>query len=194
MIKAMIAQLYGTVTYKSVKFIIIDVNGVGYKVSVGLDTLEKIHLGDTPRLWTYLAVREDALDLYGFTSEEELGFFELLISISGIGPRSALTILSTATIPTIKTAVARSDGQYLHKVSGIGRKTAEKIVLELKNKLHSTEEDQANADRDEGDSLEALKSIGYGEREAREALKKVSPDITETGERVKQAIKILGKK
>ncbi len=194
MIRAMIAQLHGTITYKSVKFIIIDVGGVGYKVSAGLDTLEKIHLGDTPRLWTYLAVREDALDLYGFMSEEELGFFELLISISGIGPRSALSILSTATIPTIKKAVARSDGQYLHKVSGIGRKTAEKIVLELKNKLHSTDEEQAEADRDEGDSLEALKSIGYGEREAREALKKVSSETTDTGERVKQAIKILGKK
>lgn len=194
MIKAMIAQLSGTISYKSLKFIIIDVAGVGYKVSIGLDTLDKVHIGDSLRMWTYLAVREDALDLYGFMSEEELGFFELLISISGIGPRSALSILSTATIPTIKKAVVQSDALYLHKVSGIGRKTAEKIVLELKNKLHSTDEEQADADRDEGDSLEALKSIGYGEREAREALKKVGADVTDTGERIKQAIKILGKK
>ena len=190
----MIAQLLGTVTYKSVRFVVLDVHGVGYKVFAGIDTLEKLHVSDKPvRLWTHQVVREDALDLYGFLTEEDLGFFELLISISGIGPKSALTILSTATIPTIKKAVAASDGLYLSKVSGIGRKTAEKIVLELKNKLHSTEEERAEALRDEGDALEALMSIGYGEREAREALKKVSKDVTDTAERIKQVIKVLGK-
>jgi holliday junction DNA helicase RuvA len=191
----MISQLQGTISYKSARFVILDVHGVGYKVSVGLDTMDKLPTdGSVVRLWTYLAVREDALDLYGFMSEDELAFFELLIGISGIGPKSALTILTTATIPTIKKAVAHSDGLYLSKVSGIGRKTAEKIVLELKNKLHSTEEERAEAMRDEGDALEALKAIGYSEREAREALKKVSDSVTDTGERIKQAIKLLGKK
>lgn len=191
----MISSLEGKVGYKSSRFIILDVGGVGYKVFVGIDTMEKIpDLGKVVRLWTYLAVREDALDLYGFLTEEELAFFELLISISGIGPKSALLILSTATIPTIKKAVISNDGLYLHKVSGIGRKTAEKIVLELKNKLHASEEDHAEAMRDEGDALEALKTIGYSEREAREALKKVSEEITETSERIRQALKTLGKK
>jgi len=191
----MIAQLSGKLVHKIARFIVIDVSGVGYKVYVGLDTMEKLPaIGEEMRLWTHLAVREDALDLYGFITEEEQSFFELLISISGIGPKSALTILSTATIPTIKKAVVRSDGQYLSKVSGIGRKTAEKIVLELKNKLHATDEEHADAMRDEGDAIEGLKAIGYSERDAREALKKIPTEVTNTSERIKIALKNLSKK
>lgn len=191
----MIAQLYGKVVHKDLRFVVLDVSGVGYKLFVSGDTLQKLtQIGESPvRLWTYLAVKDDALDLYGFLSEEEQKFFELLISISGIGPKSALSILSVATIPTLKRAVAGSDPTYLTKVSGIGKKNAEKIVLELKDKLFITDEEHAAAFRDEGDSLEALKAIGYAEKEARDALKKVPDEVKDTSERVKQAIKMLGK-
>lgn len=189
----MISQLRGTIVHRDLRHIVLDVGGVGYKITVSSDTLDALPPGNGEvRLWTHLAVREDALDLYGFPTEEALTFFEMLISISGIGPKTAISILSIANIPTLKKAVIAGDPTYLTKVSGIGKRNAEKIVMELKNKLVISEEEEQDALRDEGDSLEALKAIGYGEKEARDALKKVPEDISDTGERVKKALKILG--
>ena len=106
-----------------------------------------------------MAVRENSLDLYGFQNIEELNFFELLLDVSGIGPKSALSVLSVASIKTLQKAIATSDTSYLTKVSGIGRKTAEKIVIELRDKLKAFSSKENMADlRDEGDVIEALKS------------------------------------
>ena len=193
----MIAQLTGRITYVDERFIILNTGGaeggVGYKVSLTADTIDTIQKETgVVSLWTHLAVREDAMDLYGFRTHEELSFFELLISISGIGPKTALGILNIANIPTLKKAVLTGDPSYLTKVSGIGKRNAEKIVVELKNKLVSSEEEQREAMQDHGDAIDALKAIGYNEKEARDALKKVPAEITDTGEKVKQALKILG--
>ena len=133
----MIGKISGKVVHKDLNFIILDASGVGYKIFVPPDTLAKVIASKEGRvsLWTHLAVRENALDLYGFSDKKELDFFEMLIGISGIGPKSALAILGIASVDIIRSAVSSGDTTYLTKVSGIGRKNAEKIVLELKDKL-----------------------------------------------------------
>jgi Holliday junction DNA helicase RuvA len=136
-------------------------------------------------------VREDALDLFGFSEYQELEFFQMLLSVSGIGPRSALTILGIATTETLKKAIGSGDISYLTKISGIGKKTAEKIVIELRDKLEDSGAD-SNL-QGELDALEALKSLGYSQAEAREALKKVKSDA-DTNTKVREALKILGSK
>lgn len=184
----MIGMLKGTVIFTDLKHIILDVSGVGYKIFTNTGTLGNTK-GKTLELWTYMAVRENSLDLYGFTTKEELDFFELLIGVSGIGPKSALGILSVATLPNLKSAISTGDTGHLTKVSGIGKKNAEKIVLELKDKMEEMELSEHSISGDL-DALEALKSLGYGEREAREALKKVV-DAKDAGDKVKKALKLL---
>jgi holliday junction DNA helicase RuvA len=187
----MIASLSGTVRHKDLNLLVVDVGGVGYKVSVTPDVAVEATLSQPIFLWTYLAVREDALDLYGFLDRETLDLFGLLITISGIGPKTALGILNVASPATLRQAVGSGDTSYLTRVSGIGKKNAEKIVLELKDKLKYTEEDQSVDVRSEGDALEALISLGYSERDARAALKKVPKETTGASERVKAALKLL---
>lgn len=192
----MISYLEGKIIDTGERHLVLQVGGVGYKVFVPSEALGELQKkqGQTASLFTYLAVRENALDLYGFEEKEELEFFELLITISGIGPKTALGILSVTTIKNIKQAIRSGETAHLTKVSGIGKKNAEKIVLELRDKITTLpgEEDTDNM-RDESDSIEGLKALGYSEREAREALKKLPKEVTRPGERIKQALKILGK-
>lgn len=168
--------------------------GVGYKVAVSAYALGKIAGQETVALYIHTHVREDQLNLFGFLDEDELEMFELLISVSGIGPKAALGILSIADPNTIRTAIVHKDASLLTRVSGVGKKTAEKVIVELQNKvkeseLHGTA--QAVADQD---ALEALTAMGYTVGDAREALKLVAPDIRDVGARIRQALKNLGKK
>lgn len=192
----MISRLHGTVIELSEKYAVVDIGGLGYKAFCPTDTLARLHEGAEALLYTYLAVREDALDLYGFSDAEEKDFFEMLISVSGIGPKSALGILSMTTVDTLKQAIGTGDTSYLTKVSGIGRKTAEKVVLELRDKLraHVDMKEAPGTLRAESDVVEALKSLGYSQNEARDALKEVPAEITGTNARIKEALKILGGK
>lgn len=192
----MISHLRGTILEVTDRYAVVDVQGLGYKVYCATDTLAGLKAGSEKSLHTYLAVREDALDLYGFPSAEERGFFELLISVSGIGPRSALGILSVASTDTLKKAIGTGDTSYLTKVSGIGRKTAEKVVLELRDKLraHVDMKETPHALRAESDVIEALKSLGYSQNEARDALKEVPDEVVGTNARIREALKILGSK
>ncbi len=185
----MIGSLKGKITLKTGKFVILDVNMVGYKINLSPDTLSKIKTGpDLVSFWTHTHVREDSLELYGFKEREELVFFELLLNVSGIGPKGALNILSIAPLENLKKAVASGDVAYLTKISGIGKKTAEKIVLELRDKLETF---KSEGDlQGELDALEALKSLGYSQNEAREALKKIPADMN-TNNKLKEALKIL---
>jgi len=193
---SMISHLRGTILEVTDRYAVVDVQGLGYKVYCATDTLAGLKAGSEKSLHTYLAVREDALDLYGFPSAEERGFFELLISVSGIGPRSALGILSVASTDTLKKAIGTGDTSYLTKVSGIGRKTAEKVVLELRDKLraHVDMKETPHALRAESDVIEALKSLGYSQNEARDALKEVPDEVLGTNARIREALKILGSK
>ncbi len=188
---SMIATLAGTIRHKDVNALVVDVGGVGYRVLVPTDVAFGVSLSQPVLLWTHLAVRETSLDLFGFLDRETLEVFELLITISGIGPKTALGILNVASPATLRQAVGSGDTSYLTRVSGIGKKNAEKIVLELKDKLHIREEDKGLDARSEGDAMEALISLGYSERDAREALKKVGKDVTGASERVKAALKLL---
>lgn len=192
----MIGSIKGKLILKTDKFVIIETNGIGYKINVSPDTITKFfHLkqetDNTVSVWTHLHVREDALDLYGFIEKEELDFFEMLISVSGIGPKGALAILGVASIETLKKAISSNDTSYLTKISGIGRKTAEKIIIELRDKVGK--DDGSTNLRNELDALEALKSLGYSQNEARDVLKKL-PSEMDINTKIKEALKMLGKK
>jgi Holliday junction DNA helicase RuvA len=146
-------------------------------------------------LFTHLAVRENALDLFGFLSREECDFFELLITISGIGPKSALGILSAAPLASLREAVVSGETAYLTKIGGIGKKVADKIVLELKGKVFFGADEAISPNglgRGDVDALEALKSLGYTQKEARDALEGLDSSITDTGAKVKAALRVLG--
>lgn len=193
----MISFLDGVVEFKGAKLVILKTDGgVGYKVFCSEETLHKIpEKGDPVKLWTHLHVREDALQLYGFLHYAELELFEILISVSGIGPKGGLGVLNIAPVDTIKKAIAAGDTSYLTRVSGIGKKTAEKIVLELKDKMAGKGVDiYAPELKEEADALEALESLGYSQREAREALQDVPREIASAEQRVKAALKKLGKR
>jgi Holliday junction DNA helicase RuvA len=188
----MIGSIKGKIILKKEKLLIVEAGGVGYKISVSPDVLSKTKkLNDEIFLFIHTHVREDAFDLYGFLDYQELEFFEMLIGVSGIGPKGALAILGVATIETLKKAISTGDISYLTKISGIGKKTAEKIVIELRDKMGKVE--KGSSMQGELDALEALKTLGYSQNEAREALKKVSPD-TNTNTKIREALKILGGK
>lgn len=188
----MIGSIKGNITHKTDKFLIIETGGVGYKVAVSPDALSRTsQTSNEISLWIHTHVREDAIDLYGFLDYAELEFFEMLINVSGIGPRGALTILGVASIETLKRAIGTGDTSYLTKISGIGKKTAGKIVVELRDKMGDMQSDTSM--QGELDALEALKSLGYSQNDARDALKKVSPDA-DINTKIREALKVLGGK
>ncbi len=172
------------------RHIILKNNGIGYKVFVLNNTLLS-KKDSTLSLWTYNAIREDANDLFGFKNREELDFFELLISISGIGPKTALGILNTATLESLIEAASSGEISHLVQVSGIGKKTAQKIVLELRDKFKEKEYKGSNL-KDEVETLEALKSLGYSHKDVKEALDAIPKTISGTAEKIKYALKFLG--
>lgn len=188
-----IAELVGQVSRLSPTHLVINVGGVGYKVAVTPTTTEKAtHSRDRLHLLIHTVVREDALDLYGFAAEEELELFELLISVSGIGPKTALGVVGGAPVEVIRDGIAEGDPSYLTKVGGIGKKLAERIVLELKGKvgnLRVTGAQKGGA----GDAVDALVSLGFAEADARTAVSRQDRDLS-TEEIVRQALKELGRK
>lgn len=188
----MIGYIEGEVKKATESYAIISCGGIGYKVAATRDTLASLSPGKQVSFWTHLAVREDALDLYGFLIEDELTFFELLLSVPGIGPKSALSILDIATIETLRSAIASENAKYLTNVSGIGAKTAQKIVLELKGKVGAASEDATLVGDHE--ALEAMRALGYSAQEAREALRQVSPDVEGSSERLREALRAVGGK
>lgn len=188
----MIGSIHGKVLDIRKDGLLLDVHGVGYIVRTTTETISKTSVGSECILRTHLAVREDALDLFGFANQDEVALFELFIGISGIGPKSALGIMNLADVKTLRSAIASGDTTYLTRVSGIGKKIAEKIVLELRDKLGGSHDDTAMM-REDTDVLQALEALGYGRSEARESLKLISKDSHGTNERLKEALKILGK-
>ncbi len=189
----MIGHLKGSVIANRPSFVILSCGGVGYKVAATRATLIALQEGVEASLWTHLAVREDLLDLYGFETEEELHVFGLLLSVSGIGPKSALAIVDIASVETLRSAISTGRSEYLTKVSGIGKKTAEKIVLELRDKIGiGADLDNASLRGDE-EALEAMRALGYSAAEARDALRKVPASVEKSSERLRQALKIMGR-
>lgn len=174
---------------------IIMVGGVGYVVYVPLAVLASLHLNPKASLFIHTAVREEALDLYGLPTHEDLSFFKQLIGISGIGPKSALGIMNVADTKTLKRSIAAGDNSMLTKVYGIGKKSAERIVVELRDKLatEASARGEVVGVGEEGEVLEALMALGYSAPEARQALKNVAAKGS-VHERLSAALKFLGTK
>ena len=191
----MISYLEGIIVSSSDKFAVVLVNGVGYKVFISPNTPDAMQrVGESVKVFTHLHVREDAMDLYGFLDATELELFEMLLTVSGIGPKMALTIISIDKPSVLAGAVAREDTVFLTKISGIGNKMAHKIVLELKEKITKLSFKAENAEVAlDADAIDALVAFGWSMREARAALHAVSKDITQTELRIKEALKTLGK-
>ena len=194
----MYAFIEGKIAGKNPNEIILQAGGIGYRINVSLSTIStSADFGETLRLYTWLSVREDAMELYGFISAEEKRMFEQLISVSGIGPKTALGILSAMPFKDLTLAIAIGDIQTLSRAPGIGKKTASRIALELKDKL--TEQDfsfnasQSNAASLAGDNLSeaiaALQSLGYTLSEARSAIHRVKDEATEIDALIKAALR-----
>lgn len=185
----MIGSLRGSIVEIHPSHALLEVQGIGYVIKGSIPMLAALKVNEERRLYIHDHVREDAHDLYGFASHEELSFFEKLISISGVGPKVALTILSAGSIDTVRRAVMGGDLATLTSVPGVGTKTAQKIVLELKGQLV---EDQGVSTEDR-EVIEALIALGYSAAQAREALKRVEASVTGTSERVREALRNLSK-
>lgn len=188
----MIRSIRGTVISAQNGYITVEVCGIGYLVATPTNTGISYEVGDSVQLHTYLAVRENALDLYGFQTQAELELFELLLQVPKIGPKSALQVLNQATPDLLVEAIGKKDAQYLHKLSGIGKKTGENIVQYLHDKLEGfsfagvvVESEFSDA---QGDAIDALVSLGYDLATARETIRRLDPKST-TNELVSQALK-----
>ncbi len=191
---AMIAFLEGKIELIRPTWVILNVNHVGYKVSVGPSFLSDLREGVGAKMYIYTQVREDISALYGFSTVEQLDFFELLISVSGIGPKAAMGILSAASVDKIRASIMSQDPTLLSSVSGVGKKTAEKVVIELKNKVGSTASifDTATSERVE-DVYEALLGLGFKPLEAREALSNMPAACDDTEKQLKYCLTRLKK-
>lgn len=195
----MIGYICGTVQAITGRHVIVDVNGVGYRVAIpekSLNTIAKN--GESVKFFTHYQMnpRDGSVELYGFTTPEELNFFELLTTISGIGPKSAQAILSSADLQQLQIGIIRGDDSYLCKVAGIGAKTAQRLVLELKNKVLTTDiKGGGNSDLGaESEAMEALVALGYSQYQARDVMKQLSNKAETTEDKVKEALKLLATK
>lgn len=189
----MIYSLDGLLKEKKENFFVVEIGGLGFQVKSSFNVVKSLpEVGQNVKIFTYLHVREDALELYGFLNKAELDFFGMLIGISGIGPKSALGIMGIEKIEKIKAAISEGRSELLTKASGIGKKTAERVVLELRGKLK-----QEGAGKIVGlmesdqDIVEALSNLGYAKGQAKEALSKVDSKIIKTEDRIKEALKLL---
>ena len=189
----MIAYLKGTVRFKENDFAIISVNDVGYQVFMLARDLARLKSDDALEVFTYHYVREDDMRLYGFVSRRDQEMFELLFSVSGIGPKSAMGILNSSTTDSIVAAIVNGDTSLLTKVSGVGKKTAERLILELAGKV-GTFGVEVKSTEGLSDAIEGLISLGYIRSQALKALEKVPEDITDPAEKIRMALKNLGKK
>ncbi len=191
----MFYYLKGISVHKTENFVVLDNQGVGFKVFTSGATLARITPNQETTLYTYTYVREDALDIFGFYSQEELAFFEKLISVSGVGPRLALAILSTYPAQDLILAILTNDSKKISGAPGVGPKLAQRIILELKDKLKNNELEEAvtytpAAASYDSEAVSALMVLGYGEGEARRAVSAVGTGFT-VEETIKKALNIL---
>ena len=196
----MFAYIKGSLEIKSQDYVVIDVSGVGYKIFMPSSTIDKLgEIGQIVKVHTHYYVREDNISLYGFYSNDELRMFELLISVSGIGAKSANAMLSAMDPSSFALAIISNDTTKLTKVPGIGGKTAARIVLELKDKLKSEEaisseeKIMTNANENTDEAISALKVLGYTAKEIEKVLSKIDTNGLEIENIIRQALKQLGK-
>ncbi len=198
----MYAYINGKIADKANNYVVIDVGGVGYKIFMSPTAIDKLpDVGEIQKVHTYYYVREDVISLYGFLSNEELRMFELLLSVSGIGAKSAIQILSEITPSSFALAIISNDVSKLVKIQGIGKKTAERIILELKDKLKTEQaisKDEkikiaVHEDANSSEAITALQVLGYTRKEIEKALEKIKIDGLSVEEIIRKALGILGK-
>ncbi len=199
----MISYIKGTLEIKAKDYIVVDVGGIGYKIFMSDTSINELEKNKEVKIYTYMKVREDDISLYGFLNNEELVTFELLISVGGVGAKSAITILSNITPSKFALAVITNDVTTLKKLPGIGAKTAARIILELKDKM-KTEQSIENSndskikeaitlDNKAGDALEALCVLGYTRKDVEKALSNIDTNKLTVEEIIKQGLKYLGR-
>lgn len=186
----MINYLKGKIGLKDDKVVVIEVGGVGYKVFCSPATLGNIQGGQEVKIFTYLHLREDAAELYGFLTQKELELFEVLNDISGVGPKTAMMLASLGSLSKLKEVIEK--GELPHEIKGIGQKKSQKILLELTGKIEEIKVAKPVAEAD--DALDALVSLGFPRPKAKSALDQVSSDIQDTDARIKKALEYLGKR
>jgi len=187
----MISYLKGVILNKSNNFFIININNIGYKVFVYSNLYDKASVGDEVSLYIHQQVGEQILALYGLKDIDELNFFELLISVSGVGPKTALGVMNIAPVIEIKISIREGDHSLLGQASGIGPKTAQRAVLELRNKIGEiADQDQvlSSVTTDKSEEIDALMALGYTMQQARNALQNIDSQIKNSGERIKAAL------
>ena len=193
----MIAYIEGKILNKGKDFIVLKTGGIGYKVFVNSNLLSELVTGQDLELFIYHHITEQNSLLFGLKNPEEQEFFELILSVSGIGPKTALNVMAAASIYEIKDSISRGEPDLLNKVSGIGPKTAERVVLELRNKIDhiqiNSEGKGSGGGLASGDEIDALIALGYSMTQSRDALRGVDKEIADSGERIKEALKILSK-
>ena len=199
----MFAYIKGLYESRMLDYIVLDVNGIGYKVFMSENSMKKIgELGTTIKVYTYVKVREDDISIYGFSSAEELRMFELLISVSGVGAKSAISMLSNISPSSFALAVISNDTTKLVKIPGIGAKTAARIVLELKDKLKTEEtinnsksnkeiKEAIKEDNKVSEAISALQVLGYNKKEIEKAFEILDTDILSVEDLIRKGLTIL---
>lgn len=190
----MIAHLIGTITEKTDNSVIIDVHGVGYEVTLPIPDAEQFHLNDQVKIYTYHAIRENAEELYGFSTLAAKRLFELLLSVNSIGPKAAISILSLGAPEEVRNAIANTDSAFIAKAAGVGKKSAERVIIDLRDKVglpskvgfSAVEFPVPTAAEDE--ALDALIALGFPLKEATAALSSIDPSLS-VEERIKLALK-----
>ncbi|MDO8557110.1 MAG: Holliday junction branch migration protein RuvA [Candidatus Jorgensenbacteria bacterium] len=191
----MIHTLRGKLTERTPTFFVVECNGVGYKVTAGERTLTRLpELGSEILVFTSLFIREERQDLFGFLEEESLKLFELLNTVGGVGPRTALGVLDIDSVPNIIAAIIEKRADLLTRASGIGKKTAERVILELQSKLHLSGAEMITKQADQNREVEeVLLNLGYARGQIRGVVDRLSKDVTGMEARLKAALKELGR-
>lgn len=197
----MFAYINGKIVDKANNYVIIDNNGIGYKIFMSQTAIENMKdIGEAQKVFTYYHVREDNISLYGFLSNEELRMFELLLSVSGIGAKSAIQILASITPSSFALAVISNDISKIVKIPGIGKKTAERMILELKDKLKTEQAvskdekiiEAIHEDEKDNEAITALQVLGYTRKEIEKSLKNIDTQDLRVEEIIRKALAILG--
>lgn len=197
----MFAYIKGTLEIKGINYVVVENSAIGYKIYMSQKSIGTIgNIGESVKVYTHYHVREDDISLYGFNSEEELRMFEILINVSGVGVKSALTMLSDITPASFAMAVINDDVGRLTKVPGVGKKTAQRLILELKDKLKSEdisgeqiEETTIKEKEIDNDAITALQVLGYSKKEIEQALEKIEIKNLSVEDTIKTALKYLGR-
>lgn len=197
----MFAYIKGSLEIKASNYVVVENSGIGYKINMSAKSIGTIgNIGENVKVYTHYHVREDEISLYGFNTEEELRMFEILINVSGVGAKSAIAMLSDITPSSFALAVINDDVNRLTKVPGVGKKTAQRLILELKDKLKSenvSQDDDKNTDdnssNNNDEAVTALQVLGYTRKEITAVLEKIDTKKQSVEEIIKAALKYLGK-